>query len=76
MHIYVYKVNNVECSYSLTFQPIRILFLSYSALLWHICMVTECLGSVAPCHGLSFLYCILVMVVLPLVRVCLHSIAR
>ena len=32
-------------------------------------------GSVAPCQGLSALYCMLVMVVLLLVRVCLHSIA-
>ena len=75
MHIYVYKVNNVKCIYSLTFQPIRILLLSYSALFRHIRMVTECLGSVAPCQGLSALYCMLVLVVLPLVRVCLHSIA-
>ena len=47
MHIYVYKVNNVECLYSLTFQPIRILLLGYSALFWNIHMVTECLDSVA-----------------------------
>ena len=30
-------------------------------------------GSFAPCKGLSSLYCMLVMVVLILVRVCLHS---
>ena len=30
-------------------------------------------GSVAPCVGLSALYCMLVLVVLLLVRVCLHS---
>ena len=32
-------------------------------------------GGVAPCQGLSALYCMLVMVVLLHVRVCLHSIA-
>ena len=41
--IYVYKVNNVECLYSLTFKPIRLLLLGYSFSFWHIRMVTECL---------------------------------
>ena len=73
MHIYVFKVNNVECLYSLTFQPIRILLLGSSALFRHIRMVTECLGNVATCQGLSAFYCMLV--VLPLVRIGQHSIA-
>ena len=73
MHIYLYKVNNVECLYRLTFQPIRISLLGYFSLFWHIRMVTECLDSVAHCQGLSAFYCMLV--VLPVDRVCLHSIA-
>ena len=73
MHIYVFKVNNVECLYCLIFQPIRISLLGYSSLFWHICMVTEYLDSVAHCQGLSALFCMLVL--LPLDRVCLHFIA-